>query len=254
MQDQYLNLIGLSLGLASGLLFVYGSLRMPWGSMQTWSGESDKEKAYNKRQGRIIRTASFLLVLSFLVQAIALFPLEPFRKNGSQNPRMLVPPTPSPIFHPTPAPVPAPVSPRAAPPALTAEDYKQPFATFTARGISVQYPSSWILHRYDDDDEGGDMAMLTRPALKNYLESLDYYEGYGYDLSISHRTKLDRQELFLGENIKVAGKNAYRADVVGLGSIQGVVIEHDGFFILTFGESRDRKLQDEILKHVKFTN
>ncbi len=70
-RSDWLNLIGLVLGVLAAIFFYFGSMTIPW-SIQTWGGNSPAEIAFRNGQYNIARIGFILLAFNFIFQASAL--------------------------------------------------------------------------------------------------------------------------------------------------------------------------------------
>lgn len=70
-RSDWLNFVGLILGVAAAIYFYYGSEAMPW-SIQTWGGNSIEEVMFRNQHYNMARVGFLLLFFQFSVQLTAL--------------------------------------------------------------------------------------------------------------------------------------------------------------------------------------
>jgi len=67
--SRFFIFLGLILNLFAAISLYYGSRETPW-DIQTWSGESDKEKSFKSNRKLITSIGFIILFLGFLLQLI----------------------------------------------------------------------------------------------------------------------------------------------------------------------------------------
>jgi hypothetical protein len=155
-----------------------------------------------------------------------------------------VTPNPTPTMTPNPSPVPTPD------PTPAGSDYSGQLKTHTGGGISVQYPSSWVVTVPNGGSEY--IVSFASPTTKKNMDAGT--SAYGSDLYIERMAEINEAAFPKGESITVGGKSAYRTTISGNYTTEGVIVKHNGFYVISFQPGMSKNLQDEILKHITFTN
>jgi len=70
MCEEILNVISAFFGLLSSIYFFLGSKQKPW-EIQSWSGNTENELKFYKKQNSNIKIAFILLAFSFLLELIS---------------------------------------------------------------------------------------------------------------------------------------------------------------------------------------
>lgn len=71
-RSDWLNFIGLVLGVVAAIFFYWGSEAMPW-LLQTWAGNSIPEAVFRSERSNEARIGFVLLAVNFSFQATAIF-------------------------------------------------------------------------------------------------------------------------------------------------------------------------------------
>lgn len=165
--------------------------------------------------------------------------------QGNSDSNTIVTPTPNPAPSPVPNPAVVPAN----------QDYKAPFKIYSGNGVSVEYPSSWFTAEPLSDDEVGVISILS-PATKQGQDA-GTSSGYNFDLNVQKSNDLYKilgNSYTKGADVSVAGKKGYWVLIQGQDTNEGVVVDHKGYYVFSFPPGMDKELQNEILKHIKFTN
>jgi hypothetical protein len=193
---------------------------------------------------KLMRRNTVLVLVVILVVALAGYLVW----RGNSNSNNTIPPTPSPTPFPTPVPSQTPS------PSPTSQDYKAPFKTFSSKGVSIEYPSSWVTFAPSADNKTGVVSILS-PGTKANIDA-GKSNGYDYDLNVQYSNDLFD---ILGnsyskeENVSVGGKSGYRVLIQGEYVNEGVVVQNNGYYVFSFPPQMEKSLQQEILKHITFT-
>lgn len=133
--------------------------------------------------------------------------------------------------------------------------YMGPLKTYTGEGVSVEYPSSWFAQEPLLDSEIGVVSILS-PATKQGLDA-GTSGGYDFDLNIQYSNDLFKilgNSYTKGGDVSIGGMKGYWVLIQGQDMNEGVVIDRNGYYVFSFPPRMDKVLQNEILKHIKFTN
>ncbi|MBX4204671.1 MAG: hypothetical protein KW788_00605 [Candidatus Doudnabacteria bacterium] len=187
-----------------------------------------------------MRKNVILVVVAIVVIAVVAYLI--WHGNSSNDLVSQATPTPNPTQVPTPTPPP------------TSQDYKAPFKTFSAKEVSIEYPSTWVIVTPSADNNTG-VASILSPSTKAKVDA-GKSNGYDYDFNVQYASDLFSMlgnSYTKGQNIIVGSKSGYWVVIQGNDINDGVVVQNNGYYVFSFPPQMEKSLQEEILKHITFT-